>query len=251
MDIATLVGVVGCFVLVIVAMLMGGSIGLYLDIPSFVIVIGGALLSVLARWPMGHFIGGLIAVLKTINSTIPDPKTIIENIVELANTARKGSILALEKVQIDEPFLAKTVKYMVDGYDPKVIDELIDLEIENMEQRHADGRAIMDNMAEAAPAFGMIGTVVGLIVIMANLSDPNKIGPGLAVALITTLYGSMFANMVFIPLGQKLKWRSNEEILNMMIIKYGVASITKGENPRTIQEKLESFIATNKRAQQE
>ena len=250
MDIATIAGLVGAQVLVLGAMAMGGDMGMYVDIPSAVIVVGGAICGVLTRWPMAGFIIGVTAVMKAITSTIPDPKEIIDKIVELADTARKGSILALEKVTIEEPFLAKAVKLMVDGYDPKVIDELIELEIMNMTTRHKDGAAVMDNMGEAAPAFGMIGTVVGLIVIMANLSDPDKIGPGLAVALITTLYGSMVANMVFIPLGQKLKWRSREEQLNMAIVREGVASITKGENPRSIREKLESFLAGNQRAQE-
>ena len=250
MDIATIAGLVGAQVLVLGAMAMGGDMGMYIDVPSAVIVVGGAICGVLARWPMAGFIIGVTAVMKAITSTIPDPKEIIDKIVELADTARKGSILALEKVTVEEPFLAKAVKLMVDGYDPKVIDELIELEITNMTTRHKDGAAVMENMAEAAPAFGMIGTVVGLIVIMANLSDPDKIGPGLAVALITTLYGSMVANMVFIPLGQKLKWRSREEQLNMAIVREGVASITKGENPRSIREKLESFLAGNQRAQE-
>ena len=251
MDIATLAGLGGCVVLVIGSMLMAGPLGMYIDPPSFIIVVGGAVLGVLARWPLPHFIAANLAILKSISSTIPEPKVIIEQIIELANVARKGSILALEKVTIDEPFLAKCVKYMVDGYDPKVIDELIELEIENLETRHKNGYSVLTNYAEAAPAFGMIGTVVGLIVIMANLSDPDKIGPGLSVALITTLYGSMFANMFFVPVGQKLQWRSKEEVLNMQIIQNGVASITKGENPRAIQEKLESFINNSQRAQEE
>lgn len=238
-------------VVVLAGMLMGGSLALYWDLPSLIIVIGGASCGVMARWPLNGFISGSLAALKAISSTIPEPKVIIDQIVELANVARKGSILALEKVAIEDPFLAKCVKYMVDGYDPKVIDDLIELEIENLDKRHTDGRAVMENFAEAAPAFGMIGTVVGLIVIMANLSDPDALGPGLAVALITTLYGAMFANMFAIPVGQKLKWRSDEEILNMSIIQHGVASITKGENPRAIREKLESFIANNSRGGEE
>lgn len=248
LDIATLAGIGGCIVLVFGAMLLGGDLGMYWDFPSLLIVLGGAAMGVLARWPLPHFIAANLSILKSVTSSLPDPKHIIEQIVELSNVARKGSILALEKVVVEEPFLAKCVKYMVDGYDPKVIDELVELEIDNIEQRHKDSYAVSENYADACPAFGMIGTVVGLIVIMANLSDPDKIGPGLAVALITTLYGSMFANMFFIPLAQKLKYRSNEEIMNMQIIRYGVASIIKGENPRSIQEKLESFLSGNKRA---
>ena len=251
MDLGTIVGLVGCPILVIGAMALGGDLGMYWDFPSIIIVLGGATFSVMVRWPMPGFVSGMVAGLKAVTSTIPDPKSIIDKIVELADTARKGSILALEKVDIEEPFLAKAVRLMVDGYDPKVIDELIELEIDNISSRHKYGYSVFENMGEACPAFGMIGTVIGLIVIMANLSDPDKIGPGLAVALITTLYGSMVANMIFIPVGQKLKWRSSEETLNMEIVREGVASITKGENPRSIREKLESFLSGNQRNQDE
>lgn len=251
LDLASLIGLIGCAGVVLFGMLLGGTMEMYWDFPSLVIVVGGAGCGVLTRWPLNGFIAGLMAGLKAISSTIPSPKLIIDQIVELADVARKGSILALEKVSIEDPFLAKCVKFMVDGYDPKVIDDLIELEIDNLSQRHSDGRAVFENFAEAAPAFGMIGTVVGLIVIMANLADPDKLGPGLAVALITTLYGAMMANMVFIPVAQKLKWRSGEETLNMNIIRYGVASITKGENPRSIREKLESFLTGNARGASE
>lgn len=230
---------------------MGGTFEIYLDLGSAIIVMGGAIMATMARWPMDGFIGGMMAGLKAITGAIPPPSAIIDQIIELAEVARKGSILALESVQIDEPFLAKTVRLMVDGYDPKVIDELVEMEIDNMYDRHADGRTVFENMAEACPAYGMIGTVIGLVVIMSNLDDPDAIGPGLATALITTLYGSMAANMIFIPLAGKLKWRSKEELLNMEIIRYGVAAITKGENPRAIREKLESFLSNSERNQSE
>ena len=167
--------------------------------------------------------------------------------VELADTARKGSILALEKVTVEDPFMAKAVKMMVDGLDPEVINNMIDIEIENTEQRHKDGRGILENMADLCPAFGMIGTVIGLVVIMGNLTDMDALGKGLQVALLTTLYGAGMANVVFIPLAGKLKFRASEETTNMEITKEGVNSILRGENPRAIREKLESFMAPKDR----
>ena len=128
---------------------------------------------------------------------------------------------------------------------------MIDLEINNLKARHKNFHKIVDDMAEGTPAFGMIGTVIGLIVIMANLSDPNAIGPGLAVALITTLYGALVSNMLFVPISAKMKYRTKEEVTIMEIVREGVNSIAKGENPRAIRQKLESFIAPANRSPDE
>lgn len=247
MDIGTLVGLVGGTVLIIVSMVIAANIGIFLDLTSVLIVIFGSAFATMIRWPLDKFIGGLKAGLKTISSKSEDPIKTIEVIIELAQTARKESILALEKVNVENPFLAKTVRYLVDGYPPETINEMIDMEIDTLIQRHKDGRGVLENLGESAPAFGMIGTVIGLIVIMANLSDPTAIGPGIAVALITTLYGAIVANLVYIPLAGKLKYRSDEEALAMEIIKEGINGISKGENPKIIRQKLESFIAPKNR----
>ena len=160
---------------------------MYWDFMSLLVVIGGAILSSLARWPMGTFVAGLYSGVFAVLNKNPDPVKLIDTIIDLANTARKGSILALEKVTVEDKYLARAVRYMVDGVNPEVINGIIDLEIDGMNQRHKDGRTIWSDLGESAPAWGMIGTVIGLVGIMANLTDPSKIGPGLAVALITTL----------------------------------------------------------------
>ena len=251
MDLGTLIGFIGGFGLILVSMVMAGSLGLFADLLSIIIVFGGAFFSVMIRYPLDIFLGMFGAMMKIISQPATKPQDIIEVAVECANTARKGSILALEKVQIEHEFFAKTVRLLVDGFEPEVINGMIDLEIDNLAQRHKTFRQIVESMGEACPAFGMIGTVIGLIVIMANLSDPNAIGPGLAVALITTLYGALVANMIFVPIAAKLKYRSNEELEIMEIIREGVNSISKGENPRAIRQKLESFIPPKKRTPDE
>ncbi len=248
MDLGTLIGFIGGFGLIVVAMILAGSLGLFWDLLSILIVFGGAFFSVMVRFPLDTFIGSLSAAMKILSQPSTKPSDIIPMVVDCANTARKGSILALEKVQIDHEFFAKAVRLLVDGFEPEVINGMIDLEIDNLMERHKTSRTIIENFGEAAPAFGMIGTVIGLIVIMANLSDPNAIGPGLAVALITTLYGALIANMIFIPIAGKLKFRSDEEVVIMEIVREGINSISKGENPRAIQQKLESFVAPKHRS---
>jgi len=246
-DIATLIGIIGGIAVVVGTMVLTASIGTFLDLASVIVVIGGSTFATAMRWPLGKFISGLQAGIKTLVSRSGDPRDILEQVINLAQTARKESILALEKVPVTDPFLAKSVRHLVDGYPPDTIQEMIDLEIETISQRHKYGRAILENFGESAPAFGMIGTVIGLIVIMNNLDDPSAIGPGIAVALITTLYGALTANMFFIPLAAKLKYLSQEELMNMEIIREGINSISKGENPKIIRQKLEAYLSPKDR----
>ena len=250
MDLATVVGFALCSALMFITMLIAAgdsSVLMFWDLTSIIVVLGGAITATLVQWPLNNFLGGSGAIMAAIIKGTRDPKEIIDVTVELADTARKGSILALEKVTVEDPFMAKAVKMMVDGLDPEVINNMIDIEIENTEQRHKDGRGILENMADLCPAFGMIGTVIGLVVIMGNLTDMDALGKGLQVALLTTLYGAGMANVVFIPLAGKLKFRASEETTNMEITKEGVNSILRGENPRAIREKLESFMAPKDR----
>jgi len=253
MDIGTILGTLLGLVLTGVTMWMssGGQLIMFVDVASAVMVIGGAICASMVALPLSVVIGGAKVTMKTLFANVADPRDIIDAIVEASETARKGSVLALEKVEIEDEFLAKMVRYLVDGYSPEAINQLIDLEIFTVTDRHTNGKRVYDGLGEFAPAFGMIGTVIGLIVIMANLSDPDAIGPGIAVALITTLYGSFFANLFFLPMAKKLKYRSDQEMLNMEIVKEGVNSIINGENPRAIKHKLASFIAPAQREAEE
>ena len=143
--------------------------------------------------------------------------------------------------------MKKAVKMLVDGVEPEVIEDLMAIEIEGMEERHGSARGVYESLAEASPGFGMIGTVIGLIVMMGNLQNPDAVGPAMAVALITTLYGNMFTNLFFAPFAAKLKYISKKELMNKEIVMAGIASIVKGENPRLIKSKLESFLAPKDR----
>ena len=248
MDLGTIIGFVGCIILVVVSMIIAGSLGMFMDMLSAIIVFGGAVFATLVAVPLDTFLGSIGAGMKILSQPTTKSNDLIDIAVDCADTARKGSILALEKVTIDHDFFAKTVRLLVDGYEPEIINSMIDLEIGNLKARHKIYHDIFEKFGEAAPAWGMIGTVIGLIVIMANLSDPNAIGPGLAVALITTLYGALVANMIFIPILGKLKFRTKEEVTQMEIIREGVNSISKGENPRAIRQKLESFIPPKERS---
>lgn len=220
---------------------------MFVDPASAAVVLGGSICALLVQLPLSNVLSGLKVAIKTFKAKLMPPAELIGIIVDASDTARKGSVLALEKVHIEDEFLAKMIRFLVDGYAPEAINDLIDLEIFMVQERHANGKAIFDGMGEFCPAFGMIGTVIGLVVIMANLSDPNAIGPGIAVALITTLYGSFFANLFFIPMSKKLKFRSDQELVNMEIVKQGVNSIINGENPRAIKTKLASFISPRDR----
>lgn len=243
MDLATVVGMVAGFIVIIICMVISGSLMMYWDGLSLLIVLGGAACSSMMRWPLENFIGGVGVGLKAIMSKIESPEELIEQIIGLAGKARKESILALEQETFENEFLGKCIKLAVDGTDEKMMEVIMADEIRAQKRRLNDGRGIFDDMAEACPAFGMIGTVIGLIVIMANLSDPSKIGPGLAVALITTLYGSLIANMVFIPIGKKLKFRVKEEVMNFEIIRLGVLGIVAGTNPNLMREQLNTYLS--------
>lgn len=242
MDLGTIIGMLVGIVVIGATMMMTGGLPMFWDAPSLVMVLGGAFAATMIRWPLGKFLKVASISMNAIKDNNGNPEDLIKELVDIANLVRKNSILALEKVTTTNKHLEKILKVMVDGNDPETVNGIIDLEIANLKKRHKMGKEMMDNLAEGSPAFGMIGTVVGLIVIMANLDDPNAIGPGLAVALVTTLYGAIFANLFFTPLAAKLKFRSDVEVNSMLIIKEAVNGILNGVNPRAIEEKLQSYL---------
>ena len=242
MDIASVVGLSLGTGLIVGIMATTGGLMMYWDFVSLVIVMGGAFFATMARFSMPVFIKGMMSGMIAIKADLQDDAELIDEIVDCATIARKESILALEKVPVKNVFFAKSVRCMVDGYDPDLIRALLALETSNLKTRHAVGKDVYTYLGDACPAFGMIGTVIGLIVIMANLDDPSAIGPGLAVALVTTLYGSLFSNMYFIPITSKLEFNSKAEVQNLKIIKVGVEAMLAGENPKMIRSKLGSFL---------
>jgi chemotaxis protein MotA len=180
-------------------------------------------------------------------SNAANPKVMIDEIIKLAEIARRESVFALEKVPVEDKFLKKSVTLAADNRPPEIITSILGLEISAMEERHAKGADMMDGMGADGPAMGMVGTLMGLVQMLQNMSDPSSIGPAMAVALLTTFYGAIIANVFCIPVAIKLKQRSKEESTRMNIIVAGVLGIVAGENPRTIREKLESFLAPKDR----
>ncbi len=247
MDIATVIGIVMAFGLILTSIIMGTGLGAFIDIPSIIIVIGGTIASLLIAFPLPTVIGAIKVFLKSIFGAPPKPQELIEQIVELAVKARKESILALENVQIENQFLAKGIRLVVDGTAPNLVKDILDTEIKFMKQRHQAGQTIFGTVAAMAPAFGMIGTLIGLVQMLQNLSDPSAIGPSMAVALLTTFYGALIANVFGVPVKTKLEQKSQEEAIIMEIIKQGVISIMEGDNPMIVRNKLEAFLAPTMR----
>jgi chemotaxis protein MotA len=247
MDIASVIGFVLAIGAVIGSILAGGDIGAFIDVPSVIVVGLGVIGVTLIKWPM-ETIKILMAIfMKAIFFTPADPKDTIEEIGNLAETARRESVFALEKVPIDDAFLKKAMTLAADNRPPEVISGILQLEIDAMETRHKIGASVMGGMADDGPAMGMIGTLIGLVIMLGNLSDQAAIGPAMAVALLTTFYGACLANIVANPVKNIISIRSQAELTKMSIIIAGTLGIVAGENPRLIKEKLNAFLPPNQR----
>lgn len=252
MDIATIIGLVLATASVIGSILSGGSLGAFFDVPSLLVVGGGVTSSVFIKWPMEQIKTIVPVFMKSIFFTPSDPVVMLDEIQKLADIARRESVFALEKVPVEDPFLKKAVTLAADNRPPDVITSILQLEIDSMVERHKTGIAILDNIGADGPAFGMIGTLIGLVIMLQNLSGgPEQLGKAMAVAILTTFYGACIANIVAIPIATKLGFRSNAEATKMNIIIAGVLGIVAGENPRVIREKLDSFLAPGDRTKEE
>ena len=247
MDLATLVGIIGAFGFVIMAMLMGGTIDMFIDMTSILIVFGGTAFVVMMKYNMGQFFGAIKIAMKAFIFKIDPAEELILKIVEMADSARKGGFLALEEAQISNPFMKKGVDMLVDGHDADVVRSTLQNDIRLTAERHEVGADIFKNFGDVAPAMGMIGTLVGLVAMLSNMDDPKSIGPAMAVALLTTLYGAVVANMVALPISDKLKLRATEEKLNRSLILDGVLGIQDGQNPRVIEGMLRNYLPESKR----
>lgn len=251
MDIATIVGILVATLLVLGSIAIGASPGIFINPPAMLVVVGGTIGATLMRNPLGAVIRTFAVVMKAFMTKLPQPVDLIEQVVEMARKARKDSLLSLEKVEIDNPFLAKGIQLCVDGLEPAQLRGILETDIAFTAARHKRGQDILEGIGSAAPAFGMIGTLIGLVQMLTSLNDPKSIGPAMAVAILTTLYGAMIANMFALPLADKLKVRSKEEILNMTVCLEGIVGIVQGEHPASIDEKLKAFLEPKSRASKE
>ncbi|MCP4911874.1 MAG: motility protein A [Oligoflexia bacterium] len=242
MDIATVIGMVLCVGAVIGSILAGGDLTAFIDVPSVIVVGLGLIGATFIKWPMEIVTKVAQIAMKSIFFTPANPKDTIEEIGKLAETARRESVFALEKQPIDDPFMKKAMTLAADNRPPEVISGILQLEIDALEERHKIGVDVFGGMADDGPAFGMIGTLIGLVIMLGNLSDQAAIGPAMAVALLTTFYGACIANIFCNPIKNKLGYRSKMEAQKMTIIIAGTLGIVAGENPRLIKEKLNSFL---------
>lgn len=254
MDLMTIIGLLISWMLVLAAMVSGGKGMAYVDFPSVLITIGGTAGALIASSPSERIksVGNIFK--SAFTSKNKDVVTLVQTIVSFAEKARREGLLSLEgnaAELTDNDFLRKSIQLVVDGTDPELVRAILDTEIGILESRHSSNKSLFDSGAELAPAFGMIGTLIGLIAMLGDLSDVNALGPGMAVALITTMYGSMMANMVFIPISKKLSVRSAEEVLSLELMVEGVLAIQAGENPRIVEEKLKVYLPPKLRNQLE
>jgi len=251
MDIGTVIGIVLGFGLIVGSILIGGSITAFIDMPSILIVFGGVIATTLIGEKLPNVLNGIKVVKNAFKVPAGDAVATIEAIVKLSNIARREGVLALENQQVDDIFLAKGVRMAVDGLPQEEIRETLTAELVAMKRRHTRGQKLFKFMGTMAPAMGMIGTLIGLVQMLQALDDPSSIGPAMAVALLTTMYGAVLANIVFIPIAEKLDRYGGEEAANMTVVIEGVDSIVKGHNAMIIKEKLQARLAPNERVTDE
>lgn len=252
MDIATLIGFLGTFGLILGSIITGAGLGAFLDVPSLMIVVAGTLTTALIQYPLGTALSAVKVVMNTIkvkDFKIPDVNL---KLTEFAGAARKDGILALEKEieAVDDDFLKRGLQLLVDGIEPDIIEDMLYAEVDAMGSRHKSGADFFRSLAAISPALGLIGTLIGLVQMLQAMDDPSAIGPAMAVAMLTTFYGALLANVIFTPLAGKLETRHKEEELSRTCIIKGLMGIANGLNPRVLVQQLDGELAPALRSDQ-
>lgn len=246
MDIGTPLGIIWCLAMMYIAIHHGGTgIDLFWDPAGVAIVFGGAIGALCASTPMDIFLKLPKVIKNCFFAKHHHIDVEIERIAEFAALARKEGLLALEEriKTVEDPFLVKGLRLVVDGFPPEVVRDILSTDIAAMQERHSNGKAVLDKMAETGPAFGMLGTLIGLVQMLKNLSDPSQIGAGMAVALLTTFYGAVIANVIYMPLATRVEHRKKEETMLREIMVEGIAAIQAGDKPQMVKEKLRAFLS--------
>jgi chemotaxis protein MotA len=243
-DFATIIGLGATAAIMIWGMNLsgGGNMAMFYDFPSIVIVVFGSITAVMVKYGFMQYLTCMKVALKSFMFKLPDPLTLITEIVGLADEARKGGLLSLEGKEVSNDFLKRGIQLLVDGHEPDVVKGILSRDRNKAEERHKVGASIFSSLADMGPAMGMIGTLIGLVAMLANMSDPKAIGPAMAVALLTTLYGAFIANCLCIPMADKLKLRAAEEVLVKTLIIDGLIAIQNGLNPRVIDGMLKAYL---------
>ena len=247
MDLATLLGILGAVLVITGAIFLGGDAPTFFNVPSILVVVGGTFAATLTQISIGRFFGSFKVGLKAFMHKSVPPQSLIEEAVELANVARKEGILALEEREIAHPFLKKGIDLCIDGHPPEVVQKMLSRDVNLTIERHEIGVRMFKAIGDSAPAMGMIGTLIGLVQMLSSMDDPKMIGPAMAVALLTTLYGAIIANAFAIPIAEKLRLISREEKLNKRLILESISSIQGGTNPRVVEQLLMTFLPESKR----
>jgi chemotaxis protein MotA len=247
MDFATFLGLIGTLGAIFTAIYMGGSAGSFVNGPSILIVVGGTMTVVLMKYPLSVAAQAIKAAAKAFLHKTQTPRELIEKCVDLSSIARKEGVLGLEQVEIENEFLRRGVMLVVDGSEPEIVRKMLSNDINLTIERHEEGQSIFKSIADVAPAMGMIGTLIGLVQMMSNMSDPKALGPAMAVALLTTLYGAVIANAIALPIADKLALRSKHERITKSLILEGVGAIQAGLNPRVVEDLLKTYLPVTQR----
>ncbi len=248
MDLATLLGLISGIGVIVGAIAVGGSLLLFVNAPSMIIVLGGTIAATLIKFPLNTFLGAFKVATRAFRSKADDPNALIKEALQLSQVARKSGLLALENQKISNPFLKQGVQLAVDGNPPEFVRKTLNQDIDLTIERHETGQQIFRAIGETAPAMGMIGTLIGLVQMLSSMDDPKSIGPSMAVALLTTLYGAIIANAFALPIADKLTIRSKEERLNKSLILETITAIQEGLNPRVMETLLKTYLPDSKRA---
>ncbi|MFK5953278.1 MAG: MotA/TolQ/ExbB proton channel family protein [Desulfobacterium sp.] len=250
MDIATLLGIISSFGLVLIAILMGSGLGVFINAPSLMIVVGGTIGTTMINYPLKDVIGVIGVAKNAIFTQKSDTDLLVQRLMAFSAKSRKEGILALESEikDVDDEFLSRGVQLSIDGLEPDEISNLLEIEMDFIRSRHQLGAEVFTTMGTYAPAMGMVGTLIGLVQMLQNMDDPSSIGPAMAVALLTTFYGSVMANIICMPIAGKLRTRSKEEMLTKEMTVTGVISLSNGDNPRILEQKLNAFVPPKQRA---
>jgi chemotaxis protein MotA len=243
MDIASIVGLIGGVGMILGAMISGGGLGPFFDVPSVLIVFGGTFFLVMYSTPMPVFLGSFGAMAKAFMPPIKKQDELIERMVELSGIARKDGMMALEGQEVPDKFFQKGLQMLVDGADESKLVTQLNKEIKSMLKRHESNQTAIKAWIDLAPAMGMVGTLIGLVLMLGNMADPKAIGPAMAVALLTTMYGAIIANVLFMPLLTKLEGYTQYEAVYREMVVTGLRNIARGESPRNIQDQMVANLA--------
>lgn len=249
MDLGSLLGIAAGVGVLVWALVLGGSVRAFWNVPSLMITFGGTFAATFISYPMSQVLGVVKVLRRAFAGKSLDATRGIDLLVNLAQKARKSGILSLEEdaEHVEDEFLKRGLMLVIDGVEPAVVRKILETEIDFLAERHRMGQALFETMGSFAPAFGMIGTLIGLIQMLRKLTDPSSLGPGMAMALVTTFYGAIAANLLFLPIAGKLKVKSAQEILVKSMLLEGILAMQAGENPRLIEDKLRAYLSPNER----